>query len=546
MPIRELRIESNYVVATETVVEVVSSTDTPNDTTLALIDLPEFERLFHARHPDSLTNPKALWHMLLGNHPDLAERVSCGIRLSYKTSWREDVLNDFNRFVGDSVLRALDEAGELHELDELEICLPDGNYIYNLSAADVEKILANLKRLTTLYGDFYDWHSRERLSGDVLKRLRDLEQIALNPVVRYLSLEACEKLLTYYSRFAGGIDFEHLPAGFFLTKNPRSGVCDVLHYSDYVAAHQKDVSPFAITLPTVAEEEMDVEPWALESPQAEWYAFLHSQRGNGIHAFCSERELKNAFIAFRKCVERLGLEFYAPDFSSLTHNTNPLILLGRWETVLTNPYLKKENLNTQWLILTQLPLQRGFEAIRAITDYQYSETPCRFVIPEMSFSHDVSLQMGRLVGYHRIEAYQPIKESEQIMYCDELGERYSRQSSSFPQALLWRYLAYQPQCHSIVFYRQALAQIDGAGEPSVRGLCRILVTATTEGNYQAGREADDLADWSSLCSLIKSMFSLPTSVVSALLLAWGESEAERGRTVYEKSATTDFGKGLGR
>ena len=54
-----------------------------------------------------------------------------------------------------------------------------------------------------------------------------------NPHVRCLTRDSLDKILQHIEQFGSGIDFQHLPAGFFLTKNPMGGgVCDVLHYNE--------------------------------------------------------------------------------------------------------------------------------------------------------------------------------------------------------------------------------------------------------------------------------------------------------------------------
>jgi hypothetical protein len=63
-----------------------------------------------------------------------------------------------------------------------------------------------------------------------------------NPDVRYLTKESCAMILQYYRLFDSGIDFQNLPNGFFLTKNPElGGPRNILHYSDFVAKNHKIV-----------------------------------------------------------------------------------------------------------------------------------------------------------------------------------------------------------------------------------------------------------------------------------------------------------------
>ncbi|MDF1827300.1 MAG: hypothetical protein P1U39_03375 [Legionellaceae bacterium] len=259
-----------------------------------------------------------------------------------------------------------------------------------------------------------------------------------NPHVNYLTMDSCEKIINHRLQFSSGIDFQHLPSGFLLTKNPQGGgVCDVLHYNAYYAQFQPkdDNDVLAITLTN--QDDLNTSPadaLSFNGPQAEWYALLQSKRMTEQGAYCTESQLNDAFIRFSNIVQALGLEYYTPDFLHELHaeSVNPIILLGRWETVLSNPRLKKEDRASQWQALPQLPLAKSHEAIRAITDYAHDQRPCGFVLPSM----DLTRQYG-----FRLD--------------DDVKTIMGNNIASF-----WRYIAYQPKRNSIEFYEKALTHLD--------------------------------------------------------------------------------------
>ena len=137
-----------------------------------------------------------------------------------------------------------------------------------------------------------------------------------------------------------------------------------------------------------------------EGPQAQWYQFLkHHQKAQDGTLYCSDLELQTAFISFSNTVERLGLYFYEDDFSLFEGtDVNPIVLLGRWHTTMTHRHLKKEDHKAQWQVLTKLALATGSEAIRAITDCEYDEHFCGFILPEMELVEDGFDLRGYLNG----------------------------------------------------------------------------------------------------------------------------------------------------
>ena len=45
-----------------------------------------------------------------------------------------------------------------------------------------------------------------------------------HPDIHYLTKESCAKILRHRDRFISGIDYQHLPRGFFLVKNPQKNI----------------------------------------------------------------------------------------------------------------------------------------------------------------------------------------------------------------------------------------------------------------------------------------------------------------------------------
>jgi hypothetical protein len=298
-----------------------------------------------------------------------------------------------------------------------------------------------------------------------------------NPHVHYLTMDSCEKILKHRMQFNHGVDFQHLPSGFLLTKNPQGGgVCDVLHYSEYYAQFQPqdDNNVLAITLTN--QDELNTSPadaLDLHGPQAEWYAFLQNKRTSGHDVYCTESQLNDAFIRFSNIIQAMGLEYYTPEFSRAlrSESVNPIILLGRWETILSNPRLKKEDRAPQWKALPQLALAKSHEAIRAITDYARDQRPCGFALPNMNLDH----------GHFRDE--------NGIKYGFRLNDDVDTISGE-NIASFWRYIAYQPKRNSIEFYEKALADLESLQLESMqlgsyvrRNMIHLLAAGTTRHNH---------------------------------------------------------------
>jgi len=320
------------------------------------------------------------------------------------------------------------------------------------------------------------------------------QPLTLNPHVRYLTTDSCEKILKHRLQFRSGIDFQHLPPGFLLVKNPRGGgVCDVLHYSEYYAQFQAkdDNHVFALTL--LPQEELNaapVEESSFSGPQAAWYAFLQHQRVTPSGVYCSESQLKDAFIRFSTIIQEKGLHYYLPEFpEEPSASVNPLVLLGRWETVLSNPRLQRQDLTKQWEVLLQLPLMKSCEAIRAITDYAQDVRACGFVLPEMKLDKDGFSDKG----------FRPRDDVKTIV---------GHNMSSF-----WRFIAYQPQRYSIGFYEKALERLSKIDlHPRTRQqMLQILVASTVGYNHEKDQEEAAFIAFNTLCDAIeKGPFGIRT------------------------------------
>lgn len=319
-----------------------------------------------------------------------------------------------------------------------------------------------------------------------------------NPHVRYLTVDSCNKILEFRELFVHGIDFQHLPPGFLLVKNPKGGgVCDVLHYSDaYKAFRQEEANDvFAFTLMNQkAIKEAPEEKTDFTGDQADWYQFLLKYRvnKNGVY-YCTESQLKDAFISFSTLIDGMGLTFYPAAFKIFqeVEDINPILLIGRWVTVLSNAQLKKEDRKKQWELLAELPLCKGQAAIRAITDYAYDRRPCGFVRPDMQLE-EALMKNGFPNGI------QPEDKPEKIGY-QGLG-------------YFWRYVAYQPRRNSMAFYEQALERIDKVAtlNNTTRAWMRqFLAESTTGVNYRDKTEPREVAEaqeflaWDNLCYAIE-------------------------------------------
>ncbi len=323
-----------------------------------------------------------------------------------------------------------------------------------------------------------------------------------NPHVRFLTSESRDKILEFRLQFSNGIDFEHLPAGFVLAKNPLTGICDVLHYNKYYAIYQPvdENRPLAIVLTDKTELNESLEPKPrFKGHQATWYNFLQSKRiSNTGEAYCTEDELNAAFIRFSNIISSKGLFFFQSEWSeSLADEVNPIVLIGRWETVMSNPHLKKADIQKQWSVLPQLPLVKSNAAIRAITDYTNDERPCGFLLPEMQLDSMSAIDCNdSLDGSYRL---------------------VSNKKDARKSAMFWRNISYQSKRNSIGFYEEALKTMDKAGFVNIRDLCpgmsldlmtNVLSFCAIALNHTAHtneEELQELGHWNRLCdNLMKS------------------------------------------
>lgn len=326
-----------------------------------------------------------------------------------------------------------------------------------------------------------------------------------NNYAQYFSKVACYKILQHLVRFESGIDFKHLPAGFYMTKHPHTGACEVLHYSDQYKKFQQDVSALAITLPEAGAVATPSTITPFEGNQKAWYHFLLSKRKktNG-DTYCSEEELFNAFIAFSNTLHQLGLTYYEVAPKDLfSEEVNPIVLLGRWETVLTNRHLLKEDVKEQWEVILRLPLTTGKDAIRAITDYENTPFPCRFLIPEM---HEKDEDCR--YAYFAPDA---VDITVNEMFLSQSKERLLTEQAEFYR-VFWRFLAFQPRKNSILFYKKSLETLKTIKiDPKYYSFHRdflpmaiILAEATTRYNHANGAHdvARELEFWTGICKVI--------------------------------------------
>lgn len=162
------------------------------------------------------------------------------------------------------------------------------------------------------------------------------------------------------------------------------------------------------------------------------------------------------------------MKFYQADFLAF-NELNPIALIGRWDTVMFNRHLKPEDKAAQWQVLTKLPLDKSYGAIRGITDYMHSKKPCGFLIPEMKLHNTTTERYGYNTNNRSIEY---------LGYCDVKTYEKVRDAKSF-----WRFVSYMPKRNSIGFYKKARVNFPN-GVASLK-LLRMLAGATTGDNHQA-------------------------------------------------------------
>jgi preprotein translocase subunit SecA len=309
--------------------------------------------------------------------------------------------------------------------------------------------------------------------------------------VQYLTEDSCRKILQHYKLFISGIDFNHLPSGFFLTKNPNlGGVRDVLHYSEFLAKKIPQKTSLAMILSQKEKKEFELHDF--KEPQSQWYEFLRTKMSSAdtLDTFCTEEELKKAFITFSNTLQRLGLKFEEPDFSSafFQGDFNPVVLLGRWDTVLTQPNLKKIDGAKQFKELLFLKLTSGYGALRAISDYSGTENPCGFLVREM---------------FEGSPKYFNVRKEE----------KHVESEMDF-----WRYIAYQPQRNSIEYYQKGLQAIAKMDLPYYqRATLYEMLAGSSTGRAHFSKtveeEAIELEYWKKLCDLIENIDSCTPSMV---------------------------------
>lgn len=175
----------------------------------------------------------------------------------------------------------------------------------------------------------------------------------ISPDVHYLTKESASLIFKHLPLFKSGLDYQHLPKGFFRVKNPNgAGIRDVLHYSDVVASRQAHISPLAITVSDKNVQESK-NPQHFAEAKACWYDFLcKKMTGKNGNILCTQQELDDAFVLFVKYIASKNLKFYETDFAEIRGDVNPIVLLGRWHTVLSNPHLKQADLEKQWQVLS--------------------------------------------------------------------------------------------------------------------------------------------------------------------------------------------------
>lgn len=307
-----------------------------------------------------------------------------------------------------------------------------------------------------------------------------------NPNVHYLTMASFEKILSHRLQFRNGIDFQHLPEGFLLSKNPRGGgVCDVLHYDEGIILLQPKDALDSLKITLMSQDELQAASPLTSLPfnpfkglQAEWYDFLQKKRvsDDGV-IFCTQEQLLAAFSSFSNTISKMGLNYYKPEFSHelKSSQVNPIVLLGRWETIMSNRHLKDLDIKDQWQEIPKLPLVKGHEAIRAITDYENDENPCSYVGADMLLDEE-----------HFVFIYP----NSDIEYCGFRMEYIKRFGWPVNAHMFLRYVSYTSKRQSMNFYREAFNtlltqnKVTEVTKEIVFEL-RNLLYRTTNDNYTA-------------------------------------------------------------
>lgn len=359
----------------------------------------------------------------------------------------------------------------------------------NENTGDLVFDLVDINKFTQLFKDFYPESSEDPIViwHNLLGNDPSGVETGFNKEARYLTSDSCKKILKYYPLFQSGVDFNNLPLGFFLTKNPgMGGLRDVLHYSECSIKNTAKSNPLAVILSE--KKRAAFEPHEFKPPQSKWYEFLRSKMITDKTIFCSEQELKKAFITFSNTVTRLKLDFldFKEPYDALKNDFNPIVLLGRWNAILTQPHLKEEDYSRQLKALPYLELTSGYGPLRAISDVRGTKNPCGFITPEMFSSQK----------YHEI--------------CNIYDPKIIQSMADF-----WIYIAHQPLRNSINYYEKGLEEIDlidlnkdlkkKLNQEQKRKM-QVMLAASTTGYSHFSKvveeETLELGYWKKICSLI--------------------------------------------
>lgn len=380
----------------------------------------------------------------------------------------------------------------------------------NHSARDLVFKLVDLAAFIKLFKQAYpkSVEDPKQIWHDLFGNAPDGCEPGINKECRYLTEDSCGKILQHFSLFNSGIDFNYLPSGFFIAKNPNSGgVRDVLHYSDFLAKNKPQTNPFAIVLSYKAPINSLKEGNDFYGSQASWYDYLLGK----MQSYCTEQELRNAFIAFTNTLTKLNLGFTEVnrrDFIDENINFNPIVMLARWNAILTQPNLKKEDVAKQFAVLPGLVLSSGYGALRAITDYKSTKNPCGFVLPDM-FPYNCS-------DY-------PVRRSQMIFH-----DIYHPDITDYTLLRnFWIYLAYQPQRNSVDYYEKGLHKVATMEDSDI--MLQILAESSTGTAHFATtteEEQKEYATWLLFCDVIDT-FETSSIIIKSIVTTLGNSESIR-------------------
>lgn len=285
-----------------------------------------------------------------------------------------------------------------------------------------------------------------------------------HPKIQYLTESALTYIKANIHHFELGIDYKRLPLGFVIIKNANEGgIRNILHfYPELLEEKRKhhplslsipseDETPFAASQPDLTQERYN----SVRLPQSTLFFFLKTIQAKANPRKCSDRFLDKALRHFFNTLEKLELlEIPLPlvdlHYDETLHPDDPVLLLSRWEQILNNPRLNRENRERQWSVLPKLPCRYSYQVIRIL-----DESSPSFMIPEMK-PNQVVHQSGNYFSYCTLERRSDIS----ILHDGDLSDPSCPDSYALSLRNFWRYVSFHGSVLSIKWYEQAIFALE--------------------------------------------------------------------------------------